>query len=304
MVLFVPDKNLPLRYVHRFEKRVGGAESNVAIALVRFGHSVGWISRVGDDEFGRFLLSSIRGEGVDVSQVKVDPGAPTGIYFKERRGPGREKVYYYRSNSAASRIQPSDLDPDYLKSARFIHLTGITPALSASCRRAVFEALKTARDAGVTVSFDFNIRLPLWKGEETRDMLLEIARKSDLVFINHQEAEILFGTREPEEVLPRLLEGRCCTAIMKLGAQGAVAKTHEEEVFEPARRVEEIVDTVGAGDSFAAGVLAGKLRGYALADCLKLANTTAAMVLGTEGDYESLPRSFEEVVSLAFGGRK
>src|SRR5919199_2306027 len=132
MVLLVAEQPGPLREATTFRRHVAGAESNVAIGVVRLGHSAGWISRVGDDEFGRAVVFRVRGEGVDTSRVVHDPRARTGVFFRERRESGPIEVVYYRADSAASRLAPADLDPEYIGSAPLPHLTGVPPALSAS----------------------------------------------------------------------------------------------------------------------------------------------------------------------------
>ena len=135
------------------------------------------MSRVGDDEFGRFVVSAIRAEGVDVSQVKVDPEAPTAVYFKERRAFGGGQVYYYRRGSAASRLSPQDIDPDYIRSAKVLLGSGITPALSPGCREALWHAVTIAKKAGRLFVFDPNLRLKLWSAEEARETLLSFAAR-------------------------------------------------------------------------------------------------------------------------------
>jgi 2-dehydro-3-deoxygluconokinase len=129
MVVMDPLSAGPLRHASNFEKHVGGAEQNVAIGLSRLGHRAGFAGALGDDEFGGEILAFLRGEGVDVSRVALDPEAPTGLYFKERRALGQLRVYYYRAGSPASRMRFEDLDLDYLLSGSFVHLTGITAAL-------------------------------------------------------------------------------------------------------------------------------------------------------------------------------
>lgn len=183
MVLFNPNNNGPLRYVHNFTKSIAGAESNAAIALARLGHNTGWFSRVGDDEFGRYIISTIRGEGVDVSRTITDKSRNTGLLFKERFSHINPNVYYYRNDSAASGLCTEDLDMEYIKSARILHITGITPALSKTAREAVFKAVETARKNGVTVSFDPNIRLKLWSLDEARETIMKIAAMSDILFL-------------------------------------------------------------------------------------------------------------------------
>ncbi len=136
MIVLNPVFRGPLSSVSMFRRSIGGAESNVAIAAARLGVSAGWISRLGNDELGRYVLRTVRGEGVDVTQVSIDPEARTGVFFKELSGRQEPRVYYYRAGSAASRLAPEHLQPDYIKSARILYTSGITPALSESCRRA------------------------------------------------------------------------------------------------------------------------------------------------------------------------
>ncbi len=151
MVLFQPNDMLPLEYVHEFEKQIGGAESNVAIGLQRLGHSVGWFSKLGKDLFGNYILKCIRGEGVDVSACLYSEEAPTGVFFKEKRSPENVHVYYYRKDSAASLITPEEINREYIANAKILHVTGITPALSESCREAVFEAMDIAKRNGFRI---------------------------------------------------------------------------------------------------------------------------------------------------------
>src|SRR5919199_1740089 len=158
MVLLRAEQSGPLREVSTFRRHVAGAESNVAVGVCRLGLSAGFISRVGDDEFGAAVRFRLRGEGVDVSRLIVDPDAPTGLVFRERREFGPVDVVYYRRGSAASRLRPQDLDPDYIRGARYLVLSGITPALSRSCRETAFAAAQIAREAGVGVVVDPNVR--------------------------------------------------------------------------------------------------------------------------------------------------
>ena len=165
LVVMDPLSAGPLRHVNRFEKHVGGAEHNVAVGLSRLGHRAGFAGSLGDDEFGREIVAFLRGEGVDVSRVELDAEAPTGLYFKERRALGQLRVYYYRAGSAASRTRFETLDLDYLLSGTFVHLTGITAALSENCRDLIERLILAANERGAKVSFDANVRLRLFEGE-------------------------------------------------------------------------------------------------------------------------------------------
>ncbi len=289
MVMFSPEQSGPLRYVPRFQKRIAGSESNVAIGLVRLGHDCGWISRVGADEFGEFLIREIRGEGVDVSEARFDPEAPTGIMFKEVRVGRETRVTYYRKGSAASRLSPADLNPEYFRGARMLHLTGITPALSASCLDAVEAAIALARKHGLTVSFDPNLRRKLWSGERAQSVLSRLLTAVDIVLPGVDEAEFLLGPAGPEALLDGFLERGATTVALKLGAKGTWVASARERHWVEAFQVERVVEPTGAGDAFAAGFLAGMLEARPLAECGRLANAMGALAVTTVGDFEGLP---------------
>jgi 2-dehydro-3-deoxygluconokinase len=293
MVLLLAEQPGPMREATTFRRHIAGAECNVAVGLTRLGHSAGWISRVGDDEFGRAVVFRIRGEGVDTSRVIADPDAPTGLMVRERRDVGPIDLVYYRRGSAASRLSPADLDPAYLRDAKFLHLTGITPALSESCRKTVFEAADMARAAGVQVTLDPNYRSKLWSGDDFRRVLRDLAARCDILLPGVEEAELLTGESDPE-VAARDLQGLGPTCVvLKLGARGALAVADDQRIHEPALRLERIVDPVGAGDAFAAGFLSGLLRGFDMAGALRLANRCGALAMCAPGDMESLPRRAE-----------
>ncbi|MFU0825592.1 sugar kinase [Clostridium sp.] len=301
MVIFNPESNGPLRFVHSFNKSVGGADSNVAVALSRLGHNVGWFSKLGNDEFGRFIQNTIRGEGVDVSRVRFTDEANTGLLFKERFSTENPNVYYYRKNSAASKLSVEDLDLEYIKQAKIIHITGITPALSESTRDVVFKVLNIAKENSITVSFDPNIRLKLWTLEEARPVLLEIAKMSDIIFPGESEGEMLLGTSDEKEIASKFIEMGCKIVAVKLGAKGCYVADKNEQSYVAGYKIERTVDTVGAGDGFAAGFLSGILRGLSLNECGKYGNGVGAMATLVQGDMEGFPYS-EQL--MAFMGNK
>lgn len=298
MVLLLAEQVGPLREATTFRKMVAGAETNVAIGLCRLGQTAGWIGRVGDEEFGRSVLYRLRGEGVDVSRAKVDPSAPTGMLVREQRQIGPIDVIYYRRNSAASRMTPDDLDADYIASGRYLHLTGITPALSASCRETVFAAAEIARSRGVPVTLDPNLRLKLWSKEEFRATLLDLATRADIILPGHDEAELLTGESDASAAAKVLLDHAPTLqlVVIKMGADGTLAVTREGETHVPAVQLPRVVDPVGAGDAFAAGFLTGQLRGMDLAASLALANRCGAWATTAPGDIEVFAR-WDEVAS-------
>jgi 2-dehydro-3-deoxygluconokinase len=301
MVVFNPDSSGPLRYVNSFVKSLGGAETNLSIALARLGHTVGWISKIGNDEFGRFVLNSVRAEGVDVSRVTIDKERNTGILFKERYQNSNPNVYYYRKDSAASNLSASDADEEYIKNARILHVTGITPAISESACEAVFKAVEIAKNNNVTVSFDPNLRLKLWKIETARPILLELSKSADIVMPGIDEGELLLGTRDRDEIADYFLSQGSSIVATKLGKEGCYLCSKDERIFVPSYKVEKVEDTVGAGDGFAAGFLSGILKKSPLEECGQFANGVGAMVTLVKGDMEGYPY-FDQL--MEFIGRK
>jgi len=288
MIQMSPKQTGLLRHAHEFERYVGGAESNVAIGLARLGHEVGWISRVGADEFGACVQSTIRGEGVDTSQVIRDEEAPTGVYFKEQRRADHTRVYYYRDGSAASRLVPSDLDPDYLGQADFLHLSGITPALSDRCREATWEALRIADERDVSVSFDPNVRRKLWSEEEARSTLREMLPHVHIVLTGDGEASLLTGEDDPVAAARALRELGPTQVVVRLGAEGALGVGPGGLDRQAAIEV-DAVDVVGAGDAFTAGYLSGRLRGESVGQSLRIGNVAGGLATTVRGDCEGIP---------------
>ncbi len=271
---------------------MGGAESNVAIGLSRLDVPTIWLSRLGADSGGDFIARELQGEGVTV-QATRDSEAPTGLMIKERRTPGTTNVVYYRAGSAASRMSPSDLDPDVIGRARLLHLTGITPALSATCRELALAAIAMARAAGVPVSFDLNFRSRLWSVADAAAFYEEVLPSIDLVFAGEDEAQIVTKTDDDAEVLARqLAEFGSSTVVLKRGSLGAMALTSGTIVSCDALSISP-VDTVGAGDGFVAGYLAEHLAGGTPEQCLSVATTTGAFACLSDGDWEGAPRRSE-----------
>lgn len=289
MVLFQPDQMAPLDYVSHFPKKIGGAESNVAIGLSRLGHQVGWFSQLGDDPFGRYVLKTIRGEGVDVSSCHFTSDAPTGLIFKEQLSPENLNVYYYRQNSAASMMRPEQLNEDYISQARVLHVTGITPALSETGYETVKKAIEIAKKQGLMIVFDPNLRLKLWSEEKAKQVLNEIAKEADVILPGLDEGQFMTGLDKVEDVASALSDDGSKTVIIKLGSNGAYVHSKDEQEYVSGFPVAQVVDPVGAGDGFAAGIISGLLREEPLQKTVKRANAIGAMVVGMKGDIEGLP---------------
>lgn len=293
MVVFCPEQSGPLRHVHRFVKRIAGSESNAAIGLSRLGHSAGWISRLGNDELGEYVLRETRAEGVDVSCVVRDDQAQTGLMVKEIHEGRETRVYYYRKDSAASRMSPVDLNEGYIARSRIIHLSGVTPALSESCREMVNAAVTLAKAHGVKVSFDPNIRLRLWSAEAAREALLSLIPFVDVLFPGLEEGRILTGESDPDRMVDSLLSLGAKVVALKSGENGClVADVYTRQWVAPFK-VRRVVDPIGAGDAFAAGFLAGLLEDRSLEECGRMANAMGALAVTTSGDFEGLPNRSE-----------
>lgn len=289
MVLFTPESSGPLRYVNNFQKTIGGAESNVCIALARLGHQTGWISNLGDDEFGLYIRNYIRGEGVDTSAVTFDEKYPTAVFFKETNIGKDPAIYYYRRKSAASKMDVQNLNKEYIAQAKFVHLTGITPALSLSCREIIYKTIELAHNNKQTITFDPNIRLKLWEKEEAREVLLDIAHKCHIVMPGIEEGELLTGESSPEKIAVSLLKGETQVVVVKLGEQGAYYATKEDSVYVAGEKVTQVIDTAGAGDGFAAGFLSGLIRGWDYKKAIQLGNRVGAHAITVTGDIEGYP---------------
>ncbi|MER5441738.1 sugar kinase [Streptomyces sp. NPDC002790] len=289
MVTFRPAVPGRLADVPSFDRGIGGAESNVACVLAAAGHRSAWVSRVGADGFGDHLVEAIGAYGVDTAAVRRDPHRPTGIYFRTAgdRATADHEVAYYRAGSAASAMSTANLDLDALRSGRILHLSGITAALSDSCLDLLRE-LTAPRAGRPLVSFDVNHRPGLWSGRsEGPDVLLELARRADIVFVGDDEAEDAWGiTGGPDAIREALPEP--ALLVVKRGADGAVAYDADGRHEEPSPRV-DVVAAVGAGDAFAAGFLSATLRGLPVAERLRHGHLWAAVALTEPGDLAAPP---------------
>lgn len=294
MVAFIPDSNTYLRYVNSFAKVTAGAESNVSVGLSKLGHTSGWISKLGEDEFGEFILRELRGEGVDTSRVLRTSTAPTGIMFKQFSSDKESSVFYYRKGSAASMLCPEDLDEEYIRQAKILHISGITPALSDSCKRTVLRAIEIARTNNVLVCFDPNIRRKLWSEEKAKETLLPILSLSDVVLIGEDEANILLGVSDQEKIVAALRKLNVRWIAVKKGKEGAYVADSENEFSIPIFPM-KVIDTVGAGDAFNAGFLSGLLEDRPIKECGTMASIMGAFAVSSPGDVEGLPdrRTFD-----------
>lgn len=281
MTLVTPVTPTPLATSEVFKLEAGGAETNVAIQLQQLGHRTSWVSRVGTDPLGDRLVAAVSSHGVDVSSIQRDSQAQTGVYFKDP-GDGSTNVYYYRSGSAASRMSPETIRGLRLDTAKIMHVTGITPGLSQSCRQMMDALISTVDRSKTLLSFDVNYRPGVWETESAAPVLRRLAAQADIVFVGRDEAELLWNTTTNEEIRALLPEPK--HLIIKDGPIGATELSQETVVFVPAHDV-EVVEVVGAGDAFAAGYLSAFLQGGNSSSCLLKGHESAARVLSSTADF-------------------
>ncbi|MFQ3544431.1 sugar kinase [Halobacillus rhizosphaerae] len=290
MVAFNPATQGPMRFVSTFERKVGGAELNTAIGCARLGLQSGWISALGKDEFGRYIHNFARGEGVDVSEVTFTEAYPTSLNFKEFRGDGRINTTYYRHPSPFLALSPEDLNEDYIKSSRILHITGLLPGVDAEHNIPIIkQAISLAKKHGVKVSFDPNIRLKLWTKDEARTHLSALLPDVDILLAGDEEMEIILGTKDANEIISQAKELGISYVAIKKGAAGSVGYHDGEMVEAPPIPPSQVVDTVGAGDGFNAGILYGIIHSWPLEKTLHFANLIGSKVVSVKGDNEGLP---------------
>ncbi|WP_323118676.1 sugar kinase [Burkholderia alba] len=292
MAMFVATEPGPLADAAHFTKRIAGADLNVAIGLARLGFKVGWMSRIGRDSFGRYVLDTLAREGIDASCVTFDERYPTGFQLKSRNDDGSDPtVEYFRAGSAASRLSLADYVPDYVLGAKHLHLTGVAPAISASSCELAFHLAREMRAAGNTISFDPNLRPSLWPSPDVMARTLNaLAALADWVLPGLSEGRQMTGRDTPADIARFYLEQGARGVVIKLGAAGAYFRTADGRSGTVAgERVERVVDTVGAGDGFAVGVVSALLEGRGIDAAVARGNRIGALAIQVIGDSEGLP---------------
>jgi 2-dehydro-3-deoxygluconokinase len=271
-----------------FRQGFGGDTSNAIIAAARQGARTAYVTRVGTDEFGSRLLALWRTEQVDTQAVTRDAGAPTGVYFVTHSAQGHA-FSYLRAGSAASRMTGAELPAGLIRDARFLHVSGISQAISTSACDAVFDAIAIARDGGTQVVYDANLRLKLWSLARARAVIRETLAHCDIFLPSLEDAELFTGLHDAEAIIDWCLQAGAPTVVLKLGKQGAVIGTAHERVRIAGHTV-DAVDATGAGDCFAGALMARLVAGDALADAARYANAAAALTTTGFGAVAPIPR--------------
>lgn len=295
MIAMCPQERAPIIFCDTFKRKVGGAELNVAIGCARLGIQSGWISRLGNDDFGKYIIKTARGEGIDTSEVKLVDGYATSVYFREVLSDGSSRSFYYREKSPTSTMKCEDLNEEYFKQAKVLHITGVFPSITKNNQDIILKSVKLAKKNNLTISFDPNIRLKMWTKEEAKAYIEKILPDVDILLIGDEEIEILLGETAIEDAIKTFHGYGIEKVIVKKGAKGTVGSDGKNVYEVEAIKPKALVDTVGAGDGFAAGFLTSIIKGKTLEECLKFANAVGSLVVGVEGDNEGLP-CYEDVL--------
>lgn len=271
-----------------FVKGFGGDTSNVAIAAARQGASTGVIAHIGTDAFGDDLMALWREEGVSAETVKRDPKAPTGIYFVDH-GPEGHTFSYRRAGSAASLVGPDDVPFDAIGKARMLHASGISLAISPSACDATFAAMRAAREKGVTVSFDLNLRKLLWPIDRARALIHAALAHTDIALPGLDDATALTGLDDPREIIALYRSFGPKIVALTLGEGGAIV-ADGDAVYELPPRKAELVDASGAGDCFDGSFLARLCAGDDVRQAAEYATVAASLSVEGVGAIAPIPR--------------
>lgn len=288
LITMNPVSNGPLRYVTHFERKVGGADLNFAVGVARLGLSSKWVSRLGNDDFGKVIYNFARGEGVDVSEVEFVDGHATSVNFKEIREDGSGKTFYHRSNSPILSLTPEDITDEMFESIDLVHLSGVFLSIDKKNLLIAKTIIEKAKENDITISFDPNIRLKLWTIEEARDTFKEIFPYVDILLTGLDEIKLVIGDDSKKALAEFAHQYQIKDLVIKDGGNGSMLYRNgvwtEQEVFDV-----HVVDTVGAGDGFDAGYVYGYLHHYEASELLTFANGVGALVTTVSGDTEGLP---------------
>jgi 2-dehydro-3-deoxygluconokinase len=290
MALFVAEHEGSLEKVERFNRFVAGAEVNFSIGMSRLGHSVTYITQLGNDPFGRNIATFLQENQIDTTYVSYLPNYLTGMQWKQKVKEGDPEVFSSRKNSAASHMNLDTIKNLNWDGFDHIHLTGIPPALSASCREVVYELMKEARERGVNISYDPNLRPGLWtEKQEMARVINDLACRADIVLPGIEEAKLITGKQDVYEIAEYYHVAGVKTVVIKLGAKGAFTSASGEQFYTEGFPVEKVIDTVGAGDGFAVGVVSGLLEGLTVKEAIKRGTAIGALAVMSPGDNDGLP---------------
>jgi 2-dehydro-3-deoxygluconokinase len=290
MGLLIAQSEGKLENVNGYDLSVAGAEFNVAIGVSRLGHRVTYMTKLGKDPFGQRIIHVLNDNKIGNEFVAWSKDKKTGFMLKNRVNEGDPDIFYFRSGSAASTLSIDDVERIHFEEYSHIHLTGILPALSETTRAAVSLMFDKAHKAGLFITFDPNLRPQLWTSQDTMIQTINaMAAKADIVLPGTAEGKILMGSENPEDINAFYLRNGAKIVITKCGSNGAYVSTKGESYMVPGFKVDKVIDTVGAGDGFAVGVITGLMEGLSLQNAVYRGNAIGAIQVTSRGDNEGLP---------------
>lgn len=296
MVAMCPKEKGPILFCNTFERKIGGAELNVAIGCARLGLKSGWISRLGQDDFGKHILKTVRGEGIDTSQIELVEGYQTSVYFREVMANGDSRSFYYREKSPTSTMTAESLDENYFRNSKVLHITGVFPSINDNNKEILLKAVELAKKNNLLISFDPNIRLKMWTKSQAREFINKFLSEVDILLVGDEEISILIDEEDTNEAIKKFHDMGIDKVVVKRGAKGAIGSDGSNIYDVAAIKPKALIDTVGAGDGFAAGFLSAYLKGHSFEESIEFANAVGSLVVGIEGDNEGLPY-YEDVLA-------
>ena len=290
MAMFTAEVEGNLDEVDKFSKSLAGAEVNVCTGLTRLGHKVSYVTKLGNEPMGQYVKKFLDREGIGTEFIEFDKIYKTALMLKSKVVKGDPATAYYRKGSAFSHMSVEDINKIDLKGVRLVHVTGIAPALSISCREATYRLIERAKENNIYVTFDPNLRPALWESQEIMVKVInDLASKSDMVLPGTNEGLILTGSEDPEKIADFYQNLGVKDVIVKLGGDGAYVREGAKSFVQSGFKVETVIDTVGAGDGFAVGVISGKLEGLTIKDSVIRGNAIGAIQVTFVSDNEGLP---------------
>lgn len=294
MGLLIAQDEGSLDSVTGYSLAVAGAEFNVAVGLSRLGQKVTYLTKLGEDPFGKRIVQVLSDNQIGSEFITYSKEQTTGFMLKGRTSVGDPEIFYYRKGSAASTLSKEDIDQIDFSNYGYVHMTGILPALSDTTKDAAEYLMEKAREHNLTISFDPNLRPQLWKDQETMIKVINhLASKADIVFPGVAEGKILMGSDDPKKINEFYIQNGAKIVITKCGGSGAFVTTAEKEFVSPGFWVDQVIDTVGAGDGFAAGTLNGVMAGLSIEAAVEMGNAVGAIQVMSRGDNEGLPTTAE-----------
>ncbi|MEO1771407.1 2-dehydro-3-deoxygluconokinase [Enterococcus sp. 665A] len=282
-----------LKDAQNFQKFLAGAEVNVAVGVSRLGHTSEYITRLGKDPFGEFIIDQLRKNQVGTDYIDQTEDYWTAFQLKDRVSQGDPSIFYFRKGSAAAHLNQEILDNIDFSEVKMVHLSGIFPAISSEALAAFRHFVQLLEKKQIRTTFDPNLRPQLWESQEKMVATInELASHAEIILPGINEGEILMGSRDPEKIADFYLANGAATqtVVVKLGTEGAYVKQKDGTSFTiPGFTVNEVVDTVGAGDGFAAGLITALIEGKSLKEAVTRANAVGALAVQSPGDNDGYP---------------